>query len=49
MNTVSERNYFDIQEIGHEEYEYASDEEVMRISRDLIIKHEEAYRALANA
>ena len=40
MNTVSERNYFDIQEIGHEEYEYAS---------DLIIKHEEAYRALANA
>ena len=32
-----------------ENYDYADDEEVRRLSRYMLIKHEEAYKALANA
>ena len=48
MNTARDDD-FDVQEAGHEEYEYADFDEVMRISDRLIEQHKEAYRALANA
>ena len=48
MNTVTSEQFIDLDQ-QHENYEYVSDEKVMKISRYLLIKHEEAYKALANA
>ncbi len=45
MNAVREEKYNDVQE----EYEYVPYCEVKKITRDLIDKHMEALKALANA
>ena len=49
MNIVLEQKTFCLQNNNHEEYEYANDEEVIKISRRILEKHREAYIALANA
>ncbi len=49
MNAAVEEKVFCLQNNNHEEYEYANDEEVMKISRRILEKHREAYIALANA
>ena len=36
-------------EVTEEKYEFASDEEVMKVSRRLIEENMKAYKALANA
>ena len=48
MNTARDDD-FDVQEAGHEEYEYMTHEEVMRLSERIMEQHKEALIALANA
>ena len=50
MNTgTKEEEFFYTQYNEHEKYEYADDDEVMKISKRMIEQHREAYQALANA
>ncbi len=46
MNTVREEGC-NAEDSGHEEYEYISHEEVMRVSERLMEQHMEALKALA--
>ena len=49
MNAVLKEEYFDVQDRGHEEYEYITHEEVVEGTREIIEKHQAALKALANA
>ena len=49
MNVAVEEKLSEVEAVGHEEYEDADFEEVMRLSSRLIEQHREAYTALANA
>ena len=48
MDTVRDDD-LDVQETGHEEYEYITHEEVVEGTRAIIEKHKAALKALANA
>ena len=47
MNTVLEDELI-VEDIVHEEYLTANDDDVVKISERLLEQHKEAYRALAN-